>query len=62
MLTIWRERNRRTFEDLEKPTSQILGTFVTSMYQWSRVCGFTTCSSIVSFIEILGFTHISLSL
>ncbi len=43
-------------------TSQILGTFVTSKYQWSRVCGFTTCSSIVSSIEILGFTHFSLSL
>ena len=62
MLTIWRERNRCVFEDLESPESQILVTFSTSLYQWPRVSGFTSSSSFVSFTETLGLTHISPSL
>ena len=36
MWTVWRERNLRTFEDLSSSPDQLLGTFVTSLFDWSR--------------------------
>ena len=50
MWTIWKERNRRFFENLECSDNQILETFVTTLFQWSRIWAFTSCTSIVSFI------------
>lgn len=53
MWTIWRERNRRIFKDVESPGSQILGLFIGLLFDWSRVWGFTATSSAVDFVNSL---------
>jgi hypothetical protein len=42
MCTVWRERNLRIFEDMSSSPDQLLGNFVTSLFDWSRSWGFTT--------------------
>uniref|UniRef100_A0A2N9ESY8 PARP catalytic domain-containing protein n=1 Tax=Fagus sylvatica TaxID=28930 RepID=A0A2N9ESY8_FAGSY len=49
MWTVWRERNLRTFEDLSSSLDQLLGTFVTSLFDWSRTWGFTTAVTVTEF-------------
>jgi exonuclease III len=49
MWTVWRERNLRTFEDLSSSPDQLLGTFVTSLFDWSRIRGFTTAVTVTEF-------------
>uniref|UniRef100_A0A2N9I5R6 Reverse transcriptase domain-containing protein n=1 Tax=Fagus sylvatica TaxID=28930 RepID=A0A2N9I5R6_FAGSY len=49
MWTVWRERNLRTFEDLSSSPDQLLGTFVTSLFDWSRIWGFTTAVTVTEF-------------
>ena len=39
--TVWRERNRCIFEDLEKSPSQLLDCFVSLLFDWARAWGFT---------------------
>ena len=34
MWTIWRERNRRTFEDVERTSTQLQASLVSSLYEW----------------------------
>ena len=46
MWTVWRERNSRTFEDVMKSTDQLLGSFVESLFDWSRAGGFTTTNTV----------------
>ncbi len=53
MWTIWRERNRHIFKDVESPGSQILGLFIGLLFDWSRVWGFTATSSAVDFVNSL---------
>ena len=36
MWCLWRERNRRTFEDLESSDDQLLASFNGSLFDWSR--------------------------
>ena len=36
MWCIWRERNRRTFEDLDRSDDQLLALFFGSLFDWSR--------------------------
>ena len=51
MWTVWRERNLRTFEDLSSSPDQLLGTFVTSLFDWSRIWGFTTAVTVTEFVD-----------
>jgi hypothetical protein len=51
MWTVWRERNLRTFEDLSTSPDQLLGTFVTSLFDWSRIWGFTTAVTVTEFVD-----------
>ena len=51
MWTIWRERNRRIFENVECTSSQIKASFISFLYEWSFVLGLTDSNSIHSFIE-----------
>ncbi len=53
MWTIWLERNSRTFEDMLCTTDQILEKFASSLFDWSRVWGFSTASSVAVFIVSL---------
>ncbi len=42
--------------------TQVLGPFVESLFDWSRVKGFTTANTVHDFVVVLhsNFTHISL--
>uniref|UniRef100_A0A2N9IJZ1 Reverse transcriptase domain-containing protein n=1 Tax=Fagus sylvatica TaxID=28930 RepID=A0A2N9IJZ1_FAGSY len=51
MWTVWRERNLRTFEDLSTSPDQLLGTFVTSLFDWTRIWGFTTAVTVTEFVD-----------
>jgi hypothetical protein len=41
MWTIWRERNKRTFENQETPLAKLIELFFVSLYDWSRAWGLT---------------------
>jgi DNA segregation ATPase FtsK/SpoIIIE-like protein len=62
MWTVWRERNSRTFEDVKKSADQLRGSFVESLFDWSRAGGFTTANTVHDFVAVLhsDFSHISL--
>ncbi len=53
MGTLWRERNRHSFEDKEKTESQLLDCFATLLFNWSRAGGFTSSTSVIHFISSL---------
>ena len=53
MWTVWLERNSRTFEDMLCSTAQILEKFASSLFDWSRVWGFSTASNVADFIVSL---------
>jgi hypothetical protein len=53
MWTIWKERNQRTFEDVSRLDSQLLEGFIQTLFDWSRVWGFTTSASISVFMSSL---------
>ena len=55
MWTIWRERNSRTFEDIEGLVGKIIGIFIGSLYDWSWTWGLTSSSSVGEFLE--SFVH-----
>ena len=50
MWTVWRERNSRTFEDKKKSADQLLGSFVESLFEWSRAWGFSTTITVHDFV------------
>ena len=43
------ERNLRIFEDMSSSPDQLLGNFVTSLFDWSRSWGFTTVTTVTEF-------------
>ena len=53
MWTLWRERNSRTFEEKSSTPDQLLEVFVNSLFDCSRVWGFTTASSVPEFVVSL---------
>ena len=55
MWTIWRERNKRTFENQETPVAKIIELFFISLYDWSRAWGLTTSPSVGEFLASLAF-------
>ena len=60
--TVWRERNSRTFEDVLCTPDQLLEKFVNSLFDWSRVWGFTTANSVIDFTVSLSFDSVSTTL
>ena len=60
--TLWTERNRRIFEECECSESQLVESFCISLYHWSHAWGFTSSSSLVSFIMELGLNSMSIPL
>ena len=42
MWCLWRERNRRTFEDMERSDDQLLASFSGSLFDCSRAWGLTS--------------------
>ena len=49
--TIWKERNRLTFEDVKFTSTQLLASFITSLYEWSFVSRPTDSNYVQFFIE-----------
>ncbi len=47
MWVVWRERNRRTSEDTEHSRTELIELFYGLLFEWSRVWGYTTTSSLV---------------
>ena len=54
---IWKERNRRTFEDLDSYSDQMLASFSGTLFDWSRAWGLTTSDSLPSFISSLSLCN-----
>ena len=53
MWCIWKERNRRTFEDLDRSEDQMLAFFFGSLFDWARAWGFTSSDSLPLFLSSL---------
>jgi ABC-type long-subunit fatty acid transport system fused permease/ATPase subunit len=51
--TIWRERNSRTFENIEVSVGKIIEIFFRSLYDWFQTWGLTSSSSVGDFLEAL---------
>ena len=50
---MWREHNRRTFEDVVKSENQLVECFALSLFDWSRAWGFTSSTIVMLFISTL---------
>jgi hypothetical protein len=61
MWTVWLERNSRIFEDILCSTDQILEKFASSLFDWSRVWGFSTANCVADFIVSLNSMSVSAS-
>jgi hypothetical protein len=57
MWTLWCERNRRTFKDADHSGAKLLELLYELLFDWARVWGFTTISSLADFVISLGSTH-----
>uniref|UniRef100_A0A2N9H4Z9 Reverse transcriptase domain-containing protein n=1 Tax=Fagus sylvatica TaxID=28930 RepID=A0A2N9H4Z9_FAGSY len=62
MWTIWRERNKRIFEDQETPLAKLLELFFINLYDWSRAWGLTVSPSVGEFLASLAFHSSTLQL
>ena len=51
MWTIWRERNKRTFENMETPLAKVIELFSVSLFDWSKAWGLTASPSVGEFLE-----------
>ena len=47
----WRERNTRTFEDVEKSVDLLKSLVVGTLFGRSRIWGFTQCISVFDFLQ-----------
>ena len=50
MWIVWLERNRRSFEDIEKTLDELKVLHQRSLFEWSRCWGFTDYSSLSEFM------------
>jgi hypothetical protein len=51
--TLWRERNNRTFENSEHTDSQLQALLSNTLYDWAIAWGYSSCDSIISFLDSL---------
>jgi hypothetical protein len=57
MWMIWRERNARVFDDQIRSPDLVLGTFVSSLFDWARIWGFTATATVTEFVASLHVVH-----
>ena len=50
MWLVWKERNARTFEDVESPIDKLKTLLARTLFECSRIWGFTHCSSLSDFL------------
>jgi hypothetical protein len=60
MWTVWHEKNSRIFENEQSLMDQLLGNFDSTLFDWSRVWGFTTVATVSEFVVSLLFDFISI--
>ena len=48
---IWRERNTRTFEGVERNLLEIKGTVLRTLTDWSNASGVMSFSSVLDFLD-----------
>lgn len=53
MWLVWRERNCRTFEDMERSMAELEATFFRTLFDWSWVWGFMDSNSVFGFVSSL---------
>ena len=56
MWIVWLECNRRSFEDTSNSDSQLWDYFASTLFDWSRVCGFTSSPNVIDFISSLSYS------
>jgi hypothetical protein len=56
MWILWLERNRRSFEDTSSSDSQLWEYFASTLFDWSRVWGFTSSPNVIDFISSLSYS------
>ena len=49
MWLVWKERNARTFEDVESPIDKLKTLLARTLFEWSRIWGLTHCSALSDF-------------
>ncbi len=60
--TLWRERNNRTFENVERTDSQFNELFSNTLYDWAIVWGYSSSTYVISFLDSLHLPSYSSSL
>ena len=55
MWTIWKERNYRVFEDVERSTMVVKQAFLKSLYKWMVLFSSHSFSSILDLIDCCNF-------
>ena len=58
MWIVWREHNRRTFDDEEHSKTKLTELFFGLLFYWARVWGFTFELSLANFVVSLSFSRI----
>ena len=53
MWCLWREQNRGTFEDMDSSDDQLLASFSSTLFDWSRAWRLTSSDSLPMFISSL---------
>ena len=56
---VQKQRNSRTFEEMDSSLDQLKALFACTLFDWSQVWGFTQCSSILEFQVSLRFAFLS---
>jgi hypothetical protein len=56
--TVWCERNKRTFDDMEHSPSKLVELFFGLLFDWVQVGGLTLMNSLADFVASLCFTCI----
>ena len=57
MWCLWRERNRRTFKDLDSSNDQKLASFDRTFFDWSRAWRLTSSDSLPMLLSSLLYTY-----
>ena len=53
MWSVWKESNSRTFEDVSSTDIQLRHCFASSLFEWSKVSGYSTSLTVTAFIFAL---------
>ena len=53
MWVVWLERNRRSFEALERTLDQLQALSQNTLFEWAKCWGYSNCSSALKFFSTL---------